>query len=258
MKFPVLLYLNLCLISYGFAQDLPGSINQKLSKLTVEMENEICGLEFVPDGVQDEWGNFIYTSTGIPQKINEPGLNCTGFTKAIADYLFKRIYHTEKALTVKELENRFLDLRIDQQASLYEYERDPFYAQDWIRNCSLAINGTPFVSGSYWDIKDIPGHEFDPKWGFRAEGIEDIASKLSTKYPGSVYFFAISKILNYQLGIRQFAHAGLMVNFTEDGKSITRFFESNVVNSIPRFTFHNEGRYIYLVRVDINNILNQF
>lgn len=229
------------------------SSNDSLEYISLDMSDKICGLEFIEDGAQDEWGNFVYTASGLPQKNIIPGLNCTGFTKAIADYLFRQIYRNDKALSLDTLEHRYIDLRLDKEAAAYEYKLDPFYAQDWIRNCAIEINGTQQLQGDYWDIKKISGYDFDPRWGFHSEDIKEIISILYNKYPKSAYFFAVSKILNPVINIRQFAHAGLILPYTKNGDIIVDIFESNVINTLNRFAYVNEGRYIYLVRVDLSS-----
>jgi uncharacterized caspase-like protein len=118
-----------------------------------------------------------------------------------------------------------------------------------------SLRGLEFIDDGCQDVRDCGLHAFDPRWGFKGGDIGEIAAELYRRYPGSAFFFAVAKVLDRNLGLRQFAHAGFMVTFPQDGRLTTRFFESVVVNSLPQFLYRNQSRYVYLVRVDLRRLL---
>ena len=257
MKLFLLLLFIVLNCFYLTAQESNALQKENKKKFISEMENEICGYEFAEDGILDENGNFVYIKNYQPQSGRIRGLNCSGFTKLAADYIYKKLRADENGIIIEKLKNRYTELRKDTTAEAYEYSHDPFFAQDWIRNIAHIINNTTDKKGDFWDIGEIKGFKFDERWGFQAEDIEKIGLYLDQKYPYSVFFFAVAKVLDKETGIKQFAHSGMIAFDRQNDKLKISFFESNIVNTLPRFLYNNSGRYIWLVRVDISDLLIQ-
>ncbi len=246
-----------------------------LVSIAEAIEREVCGREFIPDGVVTADGEYVYTATREQQRPQDQGLNCTGFSKAVGDYLHQRLFETEKGLLIDDLTVRHLDLRRDDAAIPYEYQLDPFYGQDWVRNIARVLNrrsrfaagvfavgsrgGSSLpgkdLAGDYYDIVEVPGVSFDPRWGFPAAHIEVILDHLSIVYPDSIFFFSIAKRINPEVEILQFAHTGAIVSVRTPTGRQDFVFESNVRNTLTRFQWVNQHRFIYLVRVDLTPLL---
>lgn len=235
-------------------------------ELAEQIEAQVCGLPFVVDGTFTADGTFVYTATRRPQTVAEPGLNCTGFSKAVADHLHRRLFGTDLGLQIDDLEHRYLDLRTNPEMAAYEFELDPFYGQDWVRNIARVLNrhrelgrgawAKKDLPGEAWDITEIPGVPYEPRWGFPGAHMDEIFDHLADELPGHVFFFAVAKHINPDVEILQYAHTGAFITVRQtDGERLDYIFESNVRNPFSGFAWRNQHRYIFLVGVDVASLL---
>ena len=227
-----------------------------------KVRENIKGLEFADDGAIDQRGNYVYINTGLEQKGNPPGLNCSGFAKWLVDGILKPF--TGERLDIPPLKEPFGE-RGSTLTDLWERQRDPFFGLDWIRNLASTV-WSKLLSPAFGNIDEIevrsdhfsqmilrtknnstlyayPG--FLENAGFGIEGLQPLLYMLAIDEPGKFYLAAI----NNERGpvatqanprgaprMREYFHiAAFVPYFSENGVFHIVVFESAAENTFSDF-----------------------
>ena len=239
-------------------------------------------LSFADDGAINQYGQFVYIATGLPQQ-GRPGLNCSGFAKWLIDGILRP--RTGERLTIPPLKAPFGD-RGSSFTEAFEELRDPFFGLDWIRNLASTA-GTTLLSPAFGTLEEIevrtdsfsqiisrqgaastvisfPG--FHPNSGFGLEGLQPLLYKLAINEPGRFFLAAVNDetraatTLENLRGLpvmRQYFHVAAFVPyFNEYGVFRVAVFESAAETSLSGFinryrSRHGPGVNVALVRVPL-------
>ena len=227
-----------------------------------KVRERLKGLEFADDGAIDQKGNYVYINTGLEQKGNPPGLNCSGFAKWLVDGILRPV--TGERLEIPPLKEPFGE-RGSSLTDLWEKQRDPFFGLDWIRNLASAV-WSKLISPSFGNLDEIevrsdrfsqlilrtrnnstlyayPG--FLENAGFGVEGLQPLLYMLAIDEPGKFYLAAINNEMGPQATqenprgaprMRQYFHiAAFVPYFSENGVFHIAVFESAAENSFSDF-----------------------
>lgn len=242
---------------YAAARTLISSIRQSLP-----------GLSFADDGAINEDGDYVFINT-LEKQIENPGLNCSGFVKWLADGLLRPV--TGRRLPIKMLKQAY-GQRGSSLTAPFEAMRDPFFGLDWIRNLASAVNST-LKSPSFDVLEELevnncpfsriilrkdgttrtePYSGFLSEAGFDINGLAALMYTLAIDEPGMFYLGAVNTELAPKPRMRQYFHiAAFLPYFDEDGLFHIALFESAAETSFNRFASRYPGHYINLVRIPI-------
>jgi len=247
-------------------------------RLVAQIRGSIKGLKFADDGAIDEYGNYVFIETLMPQKSASAGLNCSGFVKWLIDGILRPV--TGARLPIAKLKAPFGD-RGSSFTELWEERRDPYFGLDWIRNLASEANGI-LRSPSYRALKEFevrsdnfslvqvnenrtfvtnnyPG--FLEEAGYGIEGIHPLLYTLAIDEPYSFYLAAVNTEIAAPVTranmrgtpqLRQYFHvAALFPYFDEYGTFRIVVFESAEETSFSAFRSRYPGHYVNLVQIPV-------
>ncbi|MDR3193455.1 MAG: hypothetical protein LBT87_10355 [Treponema sp.] len=237
-------------------------------------------LEFRDDGAFDENGRYVYIET-LEEQGENPGLNCSGFTKWVVDGILRPV--TGERLPITPLKAPF-GQRGSSLAGIWEELRDPFFGLDWTRNLAsraMSVLRSPAYSGPEefevrnWPFSQViirqsgrsggetveereyPGYLENSGFGF--EGLQPLLYALAIDEPGRIYLASV----NNETGppatrdnprglprIRQHFHVAVLVPyFNEYGNFQVAVFESAEETRFSSFRTRYPGHNVNLVRI---------
>jgi hypothetical protein len=225
-------------------------------------------LRYRDDGAIDENGRYVFIETLEPQT-EEPGLNCSGFSKWIIDGILRP--YTGTTLPIPPLKTAFGE-RGSSFTQPYEEMYDLFFGLDWGRHLASAagtvlrtpdsgnldeieVHAAPFAAlieqtRSGAAIRSYPDYQINV--GFQSEGIHALLYTLAIDEPGHLYIATISREMAEPQHLRQYFHlAVLLPHFTEAGEFQITVFESAEETSFAHFKTRYPKLFINLLRVPV-------
>lgn len=226
--------------------------------MAVEVRGHLDKITEVDDGALNRFGDYVYIETENRQK-GDPGLNCSGFAKWIADGIYGA-YPGGAALSapytdiasLKESHPEDDDPSNPWNESFSD--RDPWFGLDWVRNIAVELyerkTGTK-AGVKDFDVKDTPFFHYTENVGYSLSDLAAVLYLQAVRNPGSIYFGAINTEFGTAPILRQYRHVAVFFPwFTEDGN----FHISVMDTGEEKFPVSLEGQFpggfIHLVKVD--------
>ena len=252
-------------------------------QLIANIRERLPELEFADDGAIDQAGRYVHIKTGLEQKKQAEGLNCSGFAKWLIDGILRPV--TGKRLEIPPLKEPYGE-RGTSFTEIWEEVRDPHFGLDWIRNLSSSawavlrspafgnldefeVRTEPFSQviirkGSSATIQSYPG--FMENAGYNTEGLHALLYTLAIDEPGRFYLAAV----NNEIGppttesnlrgrprMRQYFHvAALVPYFNGRGVFQIAVFESAAETSFSAFKNRYPGQQVNLVRIPVETVFD--
>lgn len=173
------------LSSWNLVKQIPERVRPYLSQLSE-----------IYDGAMDADGNFVYIATGRP--LTEPGINCSGFIKWIADGIYRQRTGQENSLLdIEILKQRQITERGNQNSwnNSFELERDPYFGLDWARAIGrelMSLERYRPVGNKESDADQIPFFSYLENVGYRVKDVHALMYLLALKQPGYFYLGSIN------------------------------------------------------------------
>jgi len=201
------------------------------------------------DGAMESDGTYVRISDGTPLK--SPGVNCSGYVKWIADSLYKT--KTGRYLSLEELSQRHIDLRGNRWSNGLEWQRDPYFGLDWIRNAALALlslerEGMGPEGG---DVRVLPFFSYREDIGFPVERLSLLLYLLALENPGFFYFGSVNGPFGEDLVLRQHYHVAAFFPYLDgEGNLQVIILERARATLLKEFQRNYKTEYLHLVKVE--------
>lgn len=201
------------------------------------------------DGAMDQNGNLVLIESLILQD-QQPGFNCSGFAKWIADGL--AIAPLGRYLAIEPLKSKHLEYRGTAHTRAFEDERDPYFGLDWTRNLALAVRGQSAdeVSPEAYDVRTVAYANYVEDAGYALSELPLVLYLEASQNPGWIYFASLSRQYGSAPVLHQHVHVTVLFPyFDERGTFRVAVMERNVESSVASLQRrYGDGR-IHLVRV---------
>ncbi|QFI14624.1 hypothetical protein QIA37_03110 [Borrelia sp. CA_690] len=207
----------------------------------------------VVDGAMDESGKMVHIETGSLQK-DPVGFNCSGFVKWVADSIYKSM--TGRLLKIDDLKLRHIGVRGNVFTKTYEFNKDPFFGLDWIRNIAYRINNINadlnLSKVKENDVNNIKFFDYIDNRGYKIENLEFLLYSLALNEPGYIYLGSINTGVNDSSSMILHKHVVLFLPFLDENRIFrVSVNEVNAETSIKSLQKRYPKSYIHLVRVKI-------
>ncbi|WNY66857.1 hypothetical protein [Borreliella lusitaniae] len=205
------------------------------------------------DGAMDHYGKMVHIETGLLQK-DPVGFNCSGFVKWVADSIYKSM--TGQLLKIDDLKLRHIGVRGSVFTKTHEFNKDPFFGLDWIRNIAYRINNINMDLNlskiKENDVNNIKFFDYVDNRGYKIENLEFLLYSLALDEPGYIYFGSISTGVNNLSGMMFHKHVVLFLPFLDENKIFrVSVNEVNAETSIKSLQKRYPNSYVHLVRVKV-------
>ena len=247
------------------------ALHTETRNLAASIRKWLPGLRYAEDGAIEADGKPVYIASLLPQGL-EPGLNCSGFVKWIADGILHPL--TGSWLSVALMKERMTDWRGGSFTERFEETHDPFFGLDWSRALAkeawrvmypgrseesplaydaseppfaLIVNDSHPINGGsiYRGFTD----NFDDA-GIELAGLKASLFTLASLDPGRFYLAAFNARDPNPPRLRRYFHiAALFPYFDTDGIFKVAVFESAEETSLERITNSTSYEYVKLVRM---------
>ena len=220
-----------------------------------EIRSELPKLSDEDDGALDADGEFRFIEN--LQVMDTPGFNCSGFVKWVADGIYAGL--TGKYMGIRELKEKFLDLRGNRWSARYESERDPYFGLDWTRNIATEIRSEWKHEESGYesaDVTNVPWADYVEDIGFPIGELETIMYYLAVTEPSTLYLASVNIPWGEGPVLRQHVHTAVLLPSIKnrddfDDVILERNFESNTESLEKRYP----GAYVHLVRIEVPPVI---
>jgi hypothetical protein len=224
--------------------------NAKVQAMAREIEQALIPIPEVEDGALDAWGQYVNIADGLPQKTANPGFNCSGMVKWVADGVLGAL--SGRTFTLEELKLRQLEERDDLSYTSMESLRDPFFGFDWVRNIAqglfAAMERPPRVDDA--EVTGFPWLSYVENRGYPIEGLASILYHEAVRQPGYWYLASISGEFGRAPVLIQHRHVTtLFPYFDKEGLFQLRVFDVNEERSLQSLIDRFQGHRVYLLRV---------
>lgn len=229
-----------------------------ISGMVKAIKPYLVDISEVDDGAQNRFGDFVFIESESRQD-GGIGMNCSGFTKWIADGLYSsypaevELYGPYIDLETLKTEHRGYE-ETDNVWNKNNIDRDPYFGLDWIRNIASVLyeRKTGIKSGiKDFDVNDTPYFHYIEDIGYSIEDLSAVLYLQAVKNPGSFYLGAINTEFGTKPVLRQYRHVvALFPWFTPDGD----FHISVMDTGSEKYTVSLEGQFpgafVQLVQVE--------
>lgn len=228
----------------------PREEDRAVKRLVDILRQELSRLGDGEDGAIDEWGEYVYIDSLIPQE-DDPGLNCSGFAKWAVDGFV--IPLTGAPLAIEPLKAKHLSSRGNSLSRRFEDERDPFFGLDWTRNLSVALaslrRGAP-VGTEETDVRRAPFFSYVEDVGYPMEELKPLLYLLARSEPGNFYLGSLNRPFGEKPPMRQHIHVALLFPYFDGlGKFHVSVMERGQETSLASLKVRYKADFIHLVRV---------
>ncbi|WKC78060.1 hypothetical protein QIA31_03065 [Borreliella turdi] len=230
-------------------------IYKDISNMVISLRKALKSFSIaeVADGAMDEHGKMVYIKTGLLQK-DSVGFNCSGFVKWVADSIYKSM--TGRLLRIDDLKLRHIGVRGGAFTKSHEFNRDPFFGLDWIRNIAYRINNInmdlDLSKIKENDVNNIKFFDYIDNRGYKIKNLEFLLYSLALDEPGYIYFGSISTDVSNLSGMVLHKHVVLFLPFLDENRIFrVSVNEVNAETSIKSLQKRYPNSYIHLVRVKI-------
>jgi hypothetical protein len=247
------------------------ALHTETRRLASSIRQWLPGLRYGDDGALDADGRPVYIASLLPQGPN-PGLNCSGFVKWIADGILHPL--TGTWLSVAAIKERMTDWRGTSFTERFEETHDPFFGLDWSRALAkeawqVMYPGRTEDSPLAHDVSDPPfalivndnnpvnggstyrrfTDNFDDA-GIEVAGLKATLFLLASREPGRFYLAQFNSRDPNPPRLRRYFHiAALFPYFDTDGIFKVAVFESAEETSLDRIMRSTSYEYVKLVRM---------
>ena len=209
-------------------------------------------LSWLPDaevGSLNEHGELVYIESLVLQD-QEPGFNCSGFAKWVADGIYGTL--RDRYLSIDVLKEKHLGSRGNGFSLPLEDERDPYFGLDWTRNLArelARLDGPVSESPEAFDVRSASPLEYIEDVGFPVMELEFALYFLAREDPGTFYFASVNRSFGTEPVLRQHTHVVVLFPyFDELGEFRVSVMERNVETSLASLRQRYGDDYIHLTR----------
>ncbi|MCP4295376.1 MAG: hypothetical protein GY786_07200 [Proteobacteria bacterium] len=211
----------------------------------------------VDDGAQNQYGDFVYIEDGREQDASA-GLNCSGFTKWIADGVYSS-YDEKSDTDSKYIDLELLKTATEENRDRNEWnrnfaDRDPYFGLDWIRNIAdiLYKRRTGLESDSSdFDVNETPYFTYVNNIGYPISDLSAVLYLQAVKNPGTFYLGAINTEFGSKPVLRQYRHvAAFFPWFSEDGDFHISVLDTGSQKSVIELEGQFPGAFVQLVQIE--------
>jgi len=243
--------------------DVSWSEWDNVEALVDEIKPYLDDISEVDDGAQNRFGDFVFIESEKRQT-DTAGLNCSGFTKWIADGIYSA-YPSEVELfgPYIDLETLKVEHREEEDHKNVwnenNLDRDPYFGLDWIRNLASVLykRRTGIESGlKDFDVNETPYFHYVENLGYAIEDLSAILYLQAVKNPGSIYLGAINTEYGTAPVLRQYRHVSAFFPwFSEDGDFHISVMDTGVEKYVVTLEGQFPGAYVHLVMIEgVDNI----
>ncbi|MGF7101098.1 hypothetical protein [Borreliella kurtenbachii] len=230
-------------------------IYKDISNMAISLRKSLASFPIVEvvDGAMDEYGKMVHIETGLLQR-DPVGFNCSGFVKWVADSIYKSM--TGRLLRIDDLKLRHIGVRGSSFARSQEFNKDPFFGLDWIRNIAYRINNINVDLNlskiKENDVNNIKFFDYVDNRGYKIENLEFLLYSLALDEPGYIYLGSISTGVNNLSSMVLHKHVVLFLPFLDENRIFrVSVNEVNAETSIKSLQKRYPKSYIHLVRVKV-------
>jgi hypothetical protein len=211
----------------------------------------------VDDGAQNRFGDFVFIESESRQS-DEIGLNCSGFTKWIADGLYSA-YSSDVPFygPYIDLETLKIEHREEEHKNVWNesnLDRDPYFGLDWVRNIASVLyeRKTGIKSGlKDFDVKETPFFNYVEDLGYAIKDLSAVLYLQAIRNPGFFYLGAISTEFGTNPVLRQYSHVSAFFPwFTEDGDFHISVLDTGMEKFVVTLEGQFPGAYVQLVKIE--------
>ncbi|MBB6212629.1 hypothetical protein QIA17_03080 [Borreliella californiensis] len=230
-------------------------IYKDISNMAISLRKSLASFPIaeVVDGAMDEYGKMVHIETGLLQK-DPVGFNCSGFVKWVADSIYKSM--TGRLLRINDLKLRHIGVRGSGFTRSQEFNKDPFFGLDWIRNIAYRINNINADLNLFKikenDVNNIKFFDYVNNRGYKIENLEFLLYSLALDEPGYIYLGSISTGISNLSSMVLHKHVVLFLPFLDENRIFrVSVNEVNSETSIKSLQKRYPKSYIHLVRVKV-------
>jgi hypothetical protein len=229
-----------------------------ISAMVDKIKPYLDDIEEVDDGAQNRFGDFVFIESESRQT-DRPGMNCSGFTKWIADGIYSSypaevdLYGPYIDLETLKVENRE-ESGIKNAWNDNNLDRDPYFGLDWVRNTALVLyeKKTGIKRGiKDFDVNETPYFHYIENVGYPIADLSAVLYLQAVKNPGSFYLGAINTEFGTNPVLRQYRHvAAFFPWFSDDGDFHISVMDTGVEKSVVALEGQFPGAFVQLIRID--------
>ncbi|AIJ29864.1 hypothetical protein [Borreliella valaisiana] len=230
-------------------------IYKNISNMVISLRKALASFPIaeVVDGAMDEHGKMVHIKTGLLQK-DAVGFNCSGFVKWVADSIYKSM--TGRLLKIDDLKLKHIGVRGSVFTKSHEFNKDPFFGLDWIRNIAYRINNIDvdlnLSKVKENDVNNIKFFDYIDNRGYKIENLEFLLYSLALDEPGYIYFGSISTGVGNLSNMVLHKHVVSFLPFLDENRVFrVSVNEVNAETSIKSLQKRYPKSYIHLVRVKV-------
>jgi hypothetical protein len=208
--------------------------------------------KYVADGAKDEFGEFVYISSGLKQNQNEMGYNCSGFLKEIADNYIRLNKPDFGYLSIKDLKMPRSDIRRNSDFRYNNLTDDPFFGLDWSLNIIDKINyycnyqsvkAEEYTKDEYFEYKQNQGYDVN--------NLKEIIFRDQLKDYSYFYILVFNKLKAVTPMIPYYYHISVIVPYFSSHRFYIRVFESNDETSFDSLIKKHEKDKVNIIKVPL-------
>jgi hypothetical protein len=213
---------------------------RKMEQMAGEIASHLDEMDYLDDGVLDQWGNWSFITDGRAQE-GTRGVNCSGFAKWVADGYYQNAPYRngDSMLSLDELKHVPQQVWEQQHSWNVNFaDRDPLFGLVWTRNISrLLWEGYTGLEGSYdqRDLRSVPFFQYRENLGYPLGDLEPLLYLAAVDEPGRIYWATVStpfKPEGETETLWQYVHVFVAIPwFDRDGAFKYRLFESGTETS---------------------------
>jgi hypothetical protein len=219
-----------------------------------EARRMLPSLPDAEDGAMDENGRLVFIEDLVLQE-GQPGFNCSGFAKWIADGLYYPRHGGY--LPINPLKEKHLGLRGHQWSNRLEGERDPYFGLDWTRNIArvlqapgIGVDPAVLPHPEFADVRQVPFSRYVEDVGYPLEDLGRILYFLAIQEPGHFYLGSINTPFGSAPVLHQHVHVAVFFPyFDEEGRFQAVVMERNVETGVESLNRRYSGDNVHLVRI---------
>ncbi|WKC77142.1 hypothetical protein [Borreliella valaisiana] len=230
-------------------------IYKNISNMVISLRKALASFPIaeVVDGAMNEHGKMVHIKTGLLQK-DPVGFNCSGFVKWVADSIYKSM--TGRLLKIDDLKLKHIGVRGSVFTKSHEFNKDPFFGLDWIRNIAYRINNIDvdlnLSKVKENDVNNIKFFDYIDNRGYKIENLEFLLYSLALDEPGYIYFGSISTGVGNLSNMVLHKHVVSFLPFLDENRVFrVSVNEVNAETSIKSLQKRYPKSYIHLVRVKV-------
>jgi hypothetical protein len=229
--------------------------NTMVQGMAREISEALVPISEVEDGALNARGDYVNIADGLPQKTANPGFNCSGMVKWVADGVLGSI--AGRSFSLDELKVRWVEERTELSYAGMESLRDPFFGLDWVRNILLGLHKAMGIETRLGEnafeeaeVVGFPWLSYIKDRGYPIEGLAAVLYEQAVRKPGYWYLASVSGEFGRSPVLIQHRHVTtLFPYFDQEGQFHLRIFDVNEERSLQSLLERFSGHRIYLLRV---------